>query len=222
VTTVLVILFAGYFLLGGLDYGIGLMARDRADLDRIAPFFLGNEVWLVAAVGLLFGAFPINEGELLSQQRTPVAFALAGAVTVVAVYGLRIFRRTGALDGVARVGAMLAALGWGAVLGGVWQGGAFRVTPLVIATALGFLALVCAHGWAFLRRRWSLLAATSVTIVAALVIAGSTVAWHAADGATANVIAPVVYGVLPVLLVLQAATWWLFRTRHHSEPAVHA
>ena len=40
--------------------------RRRAALTALGPFFLGNEVWLVAAVGILFGAFPTLEGELLA------------------------------------------------------------------------------------------------------------------------------------------------------------
>ena len=65
--------FAGYLVLGGYDYGVGLLlarrttpAGRRAALNAVGPFFLGNEVWLVAAVGILFGAFPTLEGELLS------------------------------------------------------------------------------------------------------------------------------------------------------------
>ncbi|MEE3919662.1 cytochrome d ubiquinol oxidase subunit II [Micromonospora sp. BRA006-A] len=57
--------FATYLVLGGYDYGVGLLlARrgpapgSRATLTALGPFFLGNEVWLVAAVGILFGAFP--------------------------------------------------------------------------------------------------------------------------------------------------------------------
>ncbi|WP_051366489.1 cytochrome d ubiquinol oxidase subunit II [Hamadaea tsunoensis] len=214
---VLAVMFTGYFLLGGLDYGVGIMARDRAEMNRVAPFFLGNEVWLVAAAGLLFGAYPWNEGELLGAYRVPVWFALGGAVLVVAAYGLRIFKPGGALDGVARVGAVVAALGWGAFLGAVWQGGEFRLTPLVMASSVGLLALLCAHGWAFLRRRWLLLAATSMTVVAAVLLAGSAVTWHAADRESVAVIAPVVMVALPVLIAVQAVTWWLFRTRHPSE-----
>lgn len=54
-------LTAGYFSLAGFDYGTGLLLpfrrRDVA-LQRMNPFFLGNEVWLVAAIGVLFAAFP--------------------------------------------------------------------------------------------------------------------------------------------------------------------
>ena len=56
----------GYFALAGYDYGVGMLlpAFDRDERQRrrvlgaFGPFFLANEVWLVAAVGLRFGAFP--------------------------------------------------------------------------------------------------------------------------------------------------------------------
>lgn len=71
---VLALLLIGYFALEGFDIGLGMLlpvlGRTRRDRDRIvaamAPFVLANEVWLVAAVGVLFGAFPSLEGRVLS------------------------------------------------------------------------------------------------------------------------------------------------------------
>ena len=229
-TVMLGLFFAAYFVLGGLDYGVALISRGPADLDRVGPFFLGNEVWLVAAVGLLFGAYPLNEGELLSQQRVPVAVALLGVVLVTVGYGLRLLRRAsgsssgtpkvGVLDGVARIGGALALLGWGAALGGGWQGGEFRVTPLVGVCAAAFLALGGLHGWAFLHRRWTLLGATTAAIVALTVAVGTSVEWHIADGGTLDLVRPTAYVLLPIVGVAQAATWWMFRGRHVSEAPV--
>lgn len=270
-TALLVILFCGYFVLGSLDYGVALVATGRAELDRISPFFLGNEVWLVAAVGLLFGAFPLNEGELLGAYRVPVALALVGVVMVTAAFGLRIFspsraafshassgassgritvmaaesRRVtghnrdlaapgdagsgvavgsgvGPLDGVAKIGGTLAALGWGATLGAVWHGGSFGISLPVIVGALGMLALVGLHGWAYLRRRWLVLGATTAVLIGSVAAAGSTVTWHPASSAALDVLAPVAYALVPFLIVIQGATWWMFRTRHLSEPRSQA
>lgn len=221
----LAILFCGYFVLAGLDYGVALVAAGRPDLDRIAPFFLGNEVWLVAAAGLLFGAFPADEGLLLGTYRVPVALALIGVVIVTAAFGMRIFTRSpgagggvGALDGVARIGGALAALGWGAVLGAVWHGGRFEISAPVIVGALGMLAVVGVHGWAFLRRRWAIVVATTAVLVGSVAAVGSTVAWHPASSTAVNLVAPVAYVVIPLLIVLQGMTWWMFRRRHLSEP----
>ncbi|NUR74282.1 MAG: hypothetical protein HOU81_26025 [Hamadaea sp.] len=223
-TVLLALLFGGYFVLGGLDYGVALVSRGRADLDRVAPLFLGNEVWLVGAVGLLFGAFPLMEGELLSQQRVPVGVALLGVVMVLSAYGMRLFRRkpggVGVLDGVARIGGALALIGWGAALGGIWQGGSFHVSLLTGACSLGLLALGGLHGWAFLNRHWIVLGVTSAAILALTVAAGSVVDWQPADSATLDLVRPTAYALLPLVLLAQAATWWMFRTRHPRQAPV--
>ncbi|MFI6291323.1 cytochrome d ubiquinol oxidase subunit II [Nonomuraea sp. NPDC050790] len=67
-------LLTGSFVLGGYDYGVQMAlpftGRDertrRQTLAALGPFFFGNEVWLIGAAGVLFGAFPFLEGTLLS------------------------------------------------------------------------------------------------------------------------------------------------------------
>ncbi|WFE45020.1 cytochrome d ubiquinol oxidase subunit II [Verrucosispora sp. WMMD1129] len=167
--------FAGYLVLGGYDYGVGLLLargadapRRRAALNAVGPFFLGNEVWLVAAVGILFGAFPVLEGELLAGSYPAVAAALAGVILVTA--GVQLRSRPGgrsartAWERVIVVGSLLATLGWGVVLAGLLQGVPLRAdghvagvthlfTPFAAATGLGVLALAVAHGATFLTLR---------------------------------------------------------------------
>ncbi|HET7744358.1 MAG TPA: cytochrome d ubiquinol oxidase subunit II [Gaiellaceae bacterium] len=60
------VLWSGYFLLEGFDFGVGMMLpflprdeRERsAMLETIEPVWDGNEVWLVTAGGATFAAFP--------------------------------------------------------------------------------------------------------------------------------------------------------------------
>ncbi|HZO95066.1 MAG TPA: cytochrome d ubiquinol oxidase subunit II [Candidatus Baltobacteraceae bacterium] len=60
------VLLAGYVILDGYDLGMGTLllfvSRDederRATLHSIAPFWNGNETWLVAAGAALFALFP--------------------------------------------------------------------------------------------------------------------------------------------------------------------
>ncbi|WP_157253564.1 cytochrome d ubiquinol oxidase subunit II [Nonomuraea typhae] len=67
------LLFAGYFVVDGFDIGAGMLLRRlggteyerRVTLTSIGPFFLGNEVWLVAVGGVLAGAFPVMKDHLL-------------------------------------------------------------------------------------------------------------------------------------------------------------
>ncbi len=59
------VLLAGYAVLDGFDFGVGmLMPLARSDRERriilnsIAPIWDGNEVWLVTFGGAMFAAFP--------------------------------------------------------------------------------------------------------------------------------------------------------------------
>src|SRR5215212_9827526 len=63
---VLAALLAGYAVLDGFDLGVGIVhfalgrgTRERGMLiDTIGPVWNGNEVWLLAAGGAMFVAFP--------------------------------------------------------------------------------------------------------------------------------------------------------------------
>ena len=60
------VLWSGYFLLEGFDFGVGMLLpflpRDDDERDAmfesIGPVWDGNEVWLVTAGGATFAAFP--------------------------------------------------------------------------------------------------------------------------------------------------------------------
>ena len=60
------VLFIGFFLLEGFDYGVGILlpflGQDDTDrrviINTIGPFWDGNEVWVIAAGGAIFAAFP--------------------------------------------------------------------------------------------------------------------------------------------------------------------
>jgi cytochrome bd ubiquinol oxidase subunit II len=60
------VLWSGYFLLEGFDFGVGMLLpflprseRQRSAMfQSIGPVWDGNEVWLVVAAGATFAAFP--------------------------------------------------------------------------------------------------------------------------------------------------------------------
>src|SRR5699024_1721877 len=67
----LAILWTGYLVLEGFDFGVGMLlpvldggdgadgeTRRRAMLTTIGPHWDGNEVWLITAGGAMFAAFP--------------------------------------------------------------------------------------------------------------------------------------------------------------------
>jgi len=60
------VLWIGYFVLEGFDFGVGMLLRSigrtnaerRAVIHSIGPVWDGNEVWLIVAGGATFAAFP--------------------------------------------------------------------------------------------------------------------------------------------------------------------
>jgi cytochrome d ubiquinol oxidase subunit II len=63
---VITMLWLGFFVLEGFDFGVGILhgvvGRDeagrRAVINTIGPLWDGNEVWLVVAAAAMFAAFP--------------------------------------------------------------------------------------------------------------------------------------------------------------------
>jgi len=68
------VLWSGYFVLEGFDFGVGMLLpflprdeRERGLMFRsIGPVWDGNEVWLVVAAGATFAAFPAWYATLFS------------------------------------------------------------------------------------------------------------------------------------------------------------
>ncbi|MEN3533912.1 cytochrome d ubiquinol oxidase subunit II [Microbispora sp. ZYX-F-249] len=171
------LLLAGYFVLAGLDYGVQLLAptlgRDdgerRALLNAFGPFFLGNEVWLVAAAGVLFGAFPFLEGRLLSGMYFLFAAILAGIVVGNTAVQVRSRHRSASArrvwDGLIFLGGLVPATGWGLVTGRLLAGvpldarNAFSLgpadllDPFVLLCGATTTAVFLAHGASFLAWR---------------------------------------------------------------------
>jgi cytochrome d ubiquinol oxidase subunit II len=126
--SIVVLAWVLFFVLEGFDFGVGilgpLLGRDDhergAALTTIGPFWDGNEVWLVAAIGATFAAFPGWYAALLSGLYLPVAALLL----LLAVRGVALeFRgkrdsrrwRRGAELATAVCSAGIVAL-WGAML----------------------------------------------------------------------------------------------------------
>jgi cytochrome d ubiquinol oxidase subunit II len=71
---VIAFFWAGYFILEGFDFGVGILLPfvGRNDderhelLETIGPVWDGNEVWLVVAAGATFAAFPSWYGTMFS------------------------------------------------------------------------------------------------------------------------------------------------------------
>ncbi|WP_214102997.1 cytochrome d ubiquinol oxidase subunit II [Acrocarpospora catenulata] len=227
---ILAVLLAGYFALEGFDIGVGLLLPFTGDRDKavgaIGPFVLANEVWLVALGGVLLGAFPLLEGEVLSAHYGVVVALLLS--WIVRDAGLWFRRRldgpgwrafwTGAIT----VGSLGLALSWGGVLAGIIGGPALLglAYGVVVAVAFAF------HGWTFLawrlpgdavaqgaRRGGAALGVSAVVAMAPAlvplgVLAGDVVD-RAAPSATLSVLSLI---VLPFVPVLAGAQVWVWRS----------
>ena len=84
---VIAVLWTGYFILEGFDFGVGILlpvlGRDNGDrrlmINAIGPLWDGNEVWLLTAGGATFAAFPLWYASMFS------GFYLALLIILVAL-----------------------------------------------------------------------------------------------------------------------------------------
>jgi cytochrome d ubiquinol oxidase subunit II len=81
-------LWAGYFLLEGFDFGVGMLLRriGRDPVDRsvvlaaIGPVWDGNEVWMIVAAGATFAAFPAWYASMFSGFYLPFLLVLVALI----------------------------------------------------------------------------------------------------------------------------------------------
>ena len=82
------VLWIGYFILEGFDFGVGLLltfvSRNEADrravLTTLGPVWDGNEVWLLVAGGATFAAFPEWYATLFSGFYLPLFLILVSLI----------------------------------------------------------------------------------------------------------------------------------------------
>jgi cytochrome bd ubiquinol oxidase subunit II len=131
------VLWTGYFVLEGFDFGTGILLPflGRSDTDRrtminaIGPVWDGNEVWLLTAGGATFAAFPLWYASLFS------GFYLALLLILVAliIRGVS-FEFRGKVDSPRWRAVWDQAIFWGsavpALLWGVAFGNIVRGVPL--------------------------------------------------------------------------------------------
>ncbi|MTI63529.1 cytochrome d ubiquinol oxidase subunit II [Methylophaga sp.] len=121
-----------YVLLDGFDLGCGILfpfapsdkSRDTI-MNSIAPFWDGNETWLVLGGGGLFAAFPLAYAILMPAFYLPVILMLLGLILRGVAFEFR-FKTEGRdrklWDLSFHVGSMLAAFMQGVILGNIVQG----------------------------------------------------------------------------------------------------
>src|SRR6516164_5159864 len=118
-----------YVILDGFDLGVGVLfgvaeneARRDAMLATIAPFWDGNETWLVVIGASLFAAFPMVYSVFLPAFYIPVLLLLIGLIFRGVAFE---FRDRGARrfwDGGIFFGSVVAAFVQGAAVGAMIRG----------------------------------------------------------------------------------------------------
>jgi cytochrome d ubiquinol oxidase subunit II len=121
-----------YVLLDGFDLGLGILfpfapsdkCRDRM-MNSIAPFWDGNETWLVLGGGGLFAAFPLAYSILMPAFYIPVILMLLGLIFRGVAFEFR-FKATGRSrriwDYAFHLGSLAASFMQGMILGAFVRG----------------------------------------------------------------------------------------------------
>ena len=120
-----------YVLLDGFDLGCGILFpfagsdKDRSRImNSIAPFWDGNETWLVLGGGGLFAAFPVAYGIIMSGLYLPVIFMLFGLIMRGVAFEFRFKATTHRYvwDAFFFIGSIVAAFLQGVMPGALIQG----------------------------------------------------------------------------------------------------
>jgi cytochrome d ubiquinol oxidase subunit II len=160
---------AFYVILDGFDLGIGILFpfepdEKRRDLmmNSVAPFWDGNETWLILGGGGLFVAFPLAYALILSGLYLPVIIMLLGLVFRGVAFEFRWPAKPKHMlwDNAFAAGSIIATFMQGVVLGGFLQGihvenKAFAGGPLDwFAPFPLFTGLALVAGYALLASTW--------------------------------------------------------------------
>jgi len=158
-----------YVLMDGFDLGIGILfpfSRDEAERDQmmssVAPFWDGNETWLVMGGAGLFVAFPLAYSVVMPALYLPVIIMLLALVFRGVAFEFHMVAGTQKRHWHTAfwLGSTVAAFAQGVILGGLIQGirvendafagGAFDwATPFAALCGLGVVA-----GYALLGACW--------------------------------------------------------------------
>ena len=171
------VLWAGYFMLEGFDFGVGMLfpvlgrgrdgeRRRRVLLNTIGPVWDGNEVWLVTAAGATFAAFPEWYSTLFSGFYPLLLLVLVALIVRVLAFDYRgkrddpVWRRR--WDATIVFGSVVPAFAWGLVFTNMVHGvpinpdGEYTGTlvtllnPLALLGGLTTVALFLLHGCIFI------------------------------------------------------------------------
>jgi len=168
-----------YALLDGFDLGCGILflfapsdkCRDRI-MNSIAPFWDGNETWLILGGGGIFAAFPVAYAILMPALYLPVIFMLLGLIFRGVAFEFRFkssqeYRKI--WDIAFHAGSLLAAFMQGVILGNFVQGievngRSFAGGPLDWANGFSIVTgIALIFGYALLGATWLIMKTEDIT-----------------------------------------------------------
>ena len=128
------VLFVGYFVLDGFDFGVGMslpfLGRDeisrRQVINTIGPVWDLNETWVIVAGACLFAAFPEWYATLFSGFYLPLLLILLALIVRGVSFEYRhqrdSLRWKRGFDAMIVIGSAVPALLWGVAVGNIVQG----------------------------------------------------------------------------------------------------
>ncbi len=155
------VLFTGYFVLEGFDFGVGMLfpilgrrkpgdtgdeadTRRRVMLNTIGPVWDGNEVWLITGGAALFAAFPEWYATLFSGFYLPLLLILVALILRVVAIEWRskiddpVWRRRADLG--IGIGSWVPAVLWGVAFANIVRGVAINEAKTVTTGFFGLLS----------------------------------------------------------------------------------
>ena len=171
------VLFTGFFLLEGFDYGVGILLpflgkkdeERRMIINTIGPVWDANEVWLITAGGAMFAAFPEWYATLFSGFYLALLLMLVALIVRGVAFEFRSKDKHPAWralwDWCIFGGSFVPALLWGVALANIVRGvpingdmqyvGGFLylLNPYALLGGLVAVAVMTLHGAIFLSLR---------------------------------------------------------------------
>ena len=166
------VLFTGFFILEGFDYGVGMLLIGKNDYERsmmiraIGPVWDGNEVWMITAGGAMFAAFPHVYATMFSTFYLALFLMLLALIFRGVAFELRSKHQSKdwhrIWDYSIIFGSLLPAILWGVAFTNLLQGlpidsnmhylGRFidLLSPYTILGGITFALLFLYHGATFL------------------------------------------------------------------------
>lgn len=172
------VLWIGYFVLEGFDFGVGMLLRvvgktdaeRRAILTTLGPLWDGNEVWVLVAGGATFAAFPEWYATLFSGFYLPLLLILVALIVRGVAFEYRSkhgdTKWRGRWDLAITISSAIPALLWGVAFANIvrgvpltesasgaieYSGGFFNLlNPFALLGGVVTLTLFLTHGAVFL------------------------------------------------------------------------